>query len=68
MMIRKGLAWHRQEKRMDEVTAKELTHAQRLAKQEKLGIWGLKKKPIPPWEFRAKKKAAAATQGRKTIE
>ena len=58
MLVRKGLAWHRPSRTLDEATAKELAHAQALAKKEKLGIWGLKDKPTPPWEFRAKKKAS----------
>lgn len=60
LMLRSGLAWYVKDDNLDPATAKALQAAEALAKKEKLGIWGLKAKPTPPWEYRAKKKAEAA--------
>jgi endonuclease YncB( thermonuclease family) len=51
IMIQKGMAWHYKSFSKSEILAKE----ERNAQKNKLGIWSLNN-PIPPWEYRRKRK------------
>jgi endonuclease YncB( thermonuclease family) len=50
-LVEEGMVWHYKQYAKK---SSELAEAERLAKENKLGLWS-DKNPVPPWEFRRKK-------------
>jgi len=57
-LVRDGMAWHYAKYS----TSKELADAEKTARQNKTGPWA-DPAAVPPWEYRAKKKAPPAATG-----
>ena len=56
-LIQDGLAWffRKHAHELPDLDRKEFDHAEQLARNAKIGLW-FDRDPIPPWEFRRKKK------------